>query len=90
MRQVLFLYLLAVNLATMILFGLDKRLAVRGKRRISEATLLCLAWIGGTPGGWTAMGLFRHKTRKTAFKTRMILATLLQTAGLLAWQLRSS
>lgn len=55
------------SLATVIAFGLDKRRAVKGGRRIPERTLHIMELIGGVPGGLLAMQLFRHKRRKTSY-----------------------
>ncbi len=62
-------YLIAVNLAAFAAYVGDKHFAETGGRRISESTLLGLAFIGGSPGAWAAMRLVRHKTRKASFQT---------------------
>ena len=54
-------YLLAVNIVTFILYGIDKYKAKKGKWRISEATLLTMAAIGGSIGAWAGMRLWHHK-----------------------------
>lgn len=61
-------YLLAVNMAAFILFGVDKWKAVHKKWRIRESVLLGISFLGGAAGGLLAMHVFRHKTKKTAFK----------------------
>ena len=63
--------LIAVNFAAFAAFGIDKALAEAGARRISEAALLQLALIGGTPGAYAGRALFRHKTRKQPFSDRL-------------------
>ena len=63
----LILILLAWNLITFLLMGLDKRLAVKGKRRISESTLILLALLFGAVGVFVAMPVFHHKTKKPLF-----------------------
>ena len=45
-------YLLAVNIASFFLYGIDKYKAKKGRWRISEATLLLMAVIGGSIGAW--------------------------------------
>ena len=50
------------NLLVCLVYGLDKALARRGKRRISEVTLLSLAFLGGSLGAMAGMVLFHHKT----------------------------
>ncbi len=56
------LILSAVNLVTLLLFGLDKLLAVRQRRRVPEAVLLTWCFLFGSLGGMLGMALFRHKT----------------------------
>jgi len=60
-------WLLLANLMAFMLFGFDKRRAVRGMARIRERTLLLWALGGGTPGAFAARHFFRHKTRKQPF-----------------------
>lgn len=60
-------YLILINIAAWIVYGLDKWKARTGKWRIPEKTLLFLAFAGGSLGALFAMILFRHKTRKTRF-----------------------
>jgi len=64
-------YLIASNFVAFAAFGVDKMLAEAGARRISEATLLQLAFIGGTPGAYAGRHLFRHKTRKQPFSSEL-------------------
>ena len=61
-------YLLAVNIATFFLYGIDKYKARKGRWRISEATLLMMAVIGGSIGAWAGMRLWHHKTMHKKFK----------------------
>jgi len=51
-------------------YGIDKAAARRGAQRVSEQTLLALGFLGGWPGAIVAQQLFRHKTRKRAFRRR--------------------
>lgn len=78
--KILFIWLIAINLITFAAFGIDKRKAVRGKFRISEATLFVLSLAGGSPGGLAAMYAFRHKTKKWYFKFGIPLILVLQLA----------
>lgn len=61
-------YLILVNIIAFAAFGIDKRKAVKHKYRISEATLLGLALIGGSAGALAGMHLFHHKTKKLLFR----------------------
>ena len=63
----LILYLIIINVVTFVIFGVDKYKAIRQEWRIRESTLLGLALIGGSIGGWLAMYIFHHKTKKVKF-----------------------
>lgn len=56
------LCLLGVNILTFFIYGLDKLLAIKHRRRIPEATLLTLGFLAGNIGAMLGMALFRHKT----------------------------
>ena len=73
-------YLLAVNVATLFLYGIDKYKAKKGKWRISEATLLLIAVIGGSIGAWAGMRLWHHKTMHKKFKYGIPVIIILQVA----------
>lgn len=64
----LFLYIVAVNITALLLYGIDKSKAVRHKWRIPEHTLIGVAMIGGSIGALIGMLMFHHKTRKPKFK----------------------
>ena len=66
--MILVYYLILINVAAFTLYGLDKSFAVKKKRRISEATLILVACIGGAPGALLGMLVFHHKTRKKKFR----------------------
>ncbi len=76
-------YLLAVNMLAFFLYGIDKRKAVKDQWRIPEATLLGVAFVGGSIGAWTAMQLFRHKTKHWKFKILVPAFFLMQAAAIL-------
>lgn len=90
MLAALGLYLVAINLATFAAFGVDKRLAEAGERRIPESRLLRLAAAGGGPGAAAGQRVFRHKTRKEPFASwlRLILTVEAIAAGVALWLLR--
>ena len=73
-------YLLAVNIATFFLYGIDKYKAKRGLWRISEATLLTIATIGGSIGACAGMRLWHHKTMHKKFKYGIPLISIMQIA----------
>ena len=88
-RGLLCLYLLAVNLAALVVYGSDKRRARRGRRRVPEKTLFALALLGGSIGAIAGMHLFHHKTRHWYFRfgLPMILVVQLVLGAVAIWYL---
>ena len=80
MMNIILGYLLAVNIATFFLYGIDKYKAKKNKWRISEATLLTMAAIGGSIGAWAGMRLWHHKTMHKKFKYGIQLIITFQVA----------
>ena len=80
MMNIILYYLLAVNIATFLLYGIDKYKAKKGKWRISEATLLTMTAIGGSIGAWAGMRLWHHKTMHKKFKYGIPLIIIMQIA----------
>lgn len=80
----LWLYLLLINVITLLVYGSDKRRARKGKWRISEKTLFLLPLAGGSVGAIAGMYLFRHKTNHWYFRLGLPTIFLLQMA-LAAW-----
>ena len=87
MIYIILYYLLATNLLTFFAYGLDKWKAVSNRdkgrtgpkfRRVSEAALLSLAILGGSPAALFAMYLFRHKTLHKKFTVGVPLILLAQ------------
>ena len=68
MHQYSMYYLFAINIVSFFLYGIDKYKAKKNKWRISEATLLMIAIIGGSIGAWVGMRLWHHKTMHKKFK----------------------
>ena len=81
---VLLIYLEAVNLLTLGVYGLDKYRAKVHRERIPEAALLGLAAIGGSVGALAGMLLFRHKIRKKKFTVGVPAILVLEIAFVLA------
>ena len=61
-------YLVIINLIAFVLYGIDKKRAIRNEFRIRERTLLWFARLGGGIGSWLGLKLFRHKTKHTKFR----------------------
>ena len=86
-------YLIVINIVTFLVYGIDKwrstssrllptgrKKAKQGSWRISEATLLILAVIGGSIGALFGMKVWRHKTMHKKFKYGLPLILLAQIA----------
>lgn len=80
-------YLMVMNVLLFVLMGRDKAAARAGTRRTPETTLLALAVLGGSLGGLLGMVLFRHKSRKPAFRIGYPLILICQLL-LAAWLLK--
>ncbi len=57
------------NAVVFSIYWSDKRAARNGRWRVSETTLLLLAFAGGSLGAVAAQRLLRHKTHKEPFRT---------------------
>ena len=76
-------YLVIINIIAFIVYGIDKLKAKREKWRITEATLLLLAIIGGSIGAWCGVKVWHHKTLHKKFRYGIPLIIALQTAMVL-------
>ena len=63
----LIIYVIVVNVAAFLMYGIDKWNARKGLWRIPDKTLLGIAAVGGSVGAYAAMQMFRHKTKKPKF-----------------------
>lgn len=88
MNQPFLYYLIVINIVTFLVYGIDKCKAMsqrkvktkQGYSRISEATLLMLAVIGGSIGALLGMKIWHHKTMHKKFKFGLPLILLAQIA----------
>jgi uncharacterized membrane protein YsdA (DUF1294 family) len=71
-------YIATISLLTFFVYAVDKQKAKKQAWRIPEKVLLGLSFFGGALGGYLAMNIVRHKTRKWYFH-------LINWLGL-AWQ----
>lgn len=72
--------IIGINVLTFFVYGIDKWLAKQGRWRISEATLLMLAVIGGSIGALLGMRIWHHKTMHKKFKYGLPAILLAQIA----------
>ena len=78
-------WLIAANVIAFTLMIVDKHRAEAGARRISEATLLQWAFLGGAIGTFAASRFVRHKTRKQPFAAQMVGILALEIILLALW-----
>ena len=88
-KQIILIYLVAMNVVTFFAYGIDKWKAKRSKWRISEATLLGMAVIGGSIGAWLGMRVWHHKTMHKKFQFGIPLIIVVQIA-LVIWIISKS
>lgn len=86
--KTILLLLVAVNLVSFTLYGLDKLKAKKGLWRIRESTLLLIAVLGGSMGALLGMEVFRHKTKHWQFKVLVPVFLVLHIA-LAVWLVKS-
>ena len=82
--KVIIAYCLLINALTIFAFYLDKQAATKGRQRISERTLLLLAFLGGSPLAIVAKKKFRHKTVKQPFNMILTGIIMFQLFALIA------
>jgi len=78
--QYIICYIAVVNTIAFFIYGIDKWKARHSKWRISEATLLGMAVIGGSVGAWIGMKVWHHKTLHKKFKYGVPLIFIAQMA----------
>ena len=78
MTEALLYYLIVINVVTFLVYGIDKWKAKHNSWRISEATLLILAVIGGSIGALLGMKVWHHKTQHNKFKYGLPLILIIQ------------
>lgn len=80
MMKFLYIYLLVINVVAFCFYGLDKWKAKHNRWRISEATLILSAVIGGSLGAFCGINLFRHKTKHKKFMIGVPVILVIQIA----------
>ena len=93
LAALLLAWLVVINLAAFLIFGLDKWRARRkakneSVRRIPEKTLFLLAVLGGSVGALLGMRVFHHKTLHRSFRIGIpviLVFQLLLAAAALYW-----
>ena len=78
-------WLIAMNVVTLLTYGYDKFIAGTERTRVPEGILLALAFVGGTVGALAGMLFFRHKTRKWQFQLKFWPIVVLQFVLFIAY-----
>lgn len=84
MERIGLIYLAAVSLIGLSVMGIDKWKARHQRWRIPEKVLFLIALLGGSPGIWAGMYLFRHKTRHPQFVIGIPMILAVQAAAVFA------
>ncbi len=82
-----FILYLLLNVVAFCMYWWDKHAAIGDTWRISERTLLGIAFIGGSLGAVAAQQMLRHKTRKEPFRTLLMMIVTLHVIGAASWLL---
>ncbi|HAT11355.1 MAG TPA: DUF1294 domain-containing protein [Planctomycetes bacterium] len=78
----------AMSAVAFLTYLVDKRAAVRDRRRIPETTLHLLELLGGWPGALLAQRLIRHKNAKVSYQVVFWLIVMFHVAGwIMAWRM---
>lgn len=64
---ILTIYLISINLISVIVTAYDKHCAVKKRWRVKESTLMLLSALGGSVGMYITMLLIKHKTKHLKF-----------------------
>lgn len=74
------IYYFIINAVGALINIADKRLAIKGRRRISEKSLWVIGICGGAAGSYAAMKAVRHKTKHKNFMVGMPFLIILHAA----------
>lgn len=74
-----------MSLASVAMYGWDKRQAIRNRWRTRERTLLAIDLFSGWPGGLIAQRLWRHKNQKAPYQLLYWLMVSVNTGLLAVW-----
>jgi uncharacterized membrane protein YsdA (DUF1294 family) len=74
----IYILLAILNVTGFLICVFDKHRARKGKWRVSERTIFGIAFLGGSVGVYSALLLFRHKTRHYTFMLGIPLIFIIQ------------
>ena len=82
--EIVFYYIIAINLLSSIICIYDKISARRNGWRVSESVLFLLSFVGGSVTMYLTMRIIHHKTRHNKFMLGIPLMIVLQIIFLIA------
>jgi uncharacterized membrane protein YsdA (DUF1294 family) len=81
MKYLYLIFLAVMSVVAFFTYAADKKKAEKKKWRTPEKVLLGLSFLGGAIGGYIAMFLFHHKTKKWYFHLANLLGLVWQIAA---------
>lgn len=81
MIKPIFIYFSFISIFAVIITIIDKRNAIKNKRRIPEDFLLTIGLIGGALAEFITMKVIHHKTRHKKFMIGLPIEIIVQTAA---------
>ncbi len=85
LRDLLWSYLIGVNLVSFLLYGFDKLAAKAKWLRVPETILIASVWALGLVGAECGRRLFHHKTVDVEFRRRYWFAAAINAAAAVAY-----
>lgn len=73
----LVIYMIVINAISFVFVAIDKGLSKSNAQRVSEKRIFQLYLLGGWPAGIVSQKMFRHKTKKTSFRSTARLMIIL-------------
>lgn len=79
----LILHIISINIVTMFAYIKDKKAAMKKEWRVPERNLHALEILGGTPFAIISQKVFRHKTKKSSYKSFFVFIFIMQISIIL-------
>ncbi|MFC4355951.1 DUF1294 domain-containing protein [Chryseomicrobium palamuruense] len=76
--EYIWIIIVIMSVITFFVMRYDKKQAQQRGQRVPENTLWLLALLGGGPGAYAGMQMFRHKTKHTSFRVGFLILAILQ------------
>lgn len=83
MIKLILIYFALISIFAIIITFIDKRNAIKGKRRISEDFLLTTGLIGGAFAEYITMKAIHHKTKHKKFMIGLPIEFILQITAVI-------